>query len=88
MGAAKAMQPALPAITYCGDAYEAATGADGVVIATEWNQFRALDLGDLKSRLKTPLIVDLRNLYEPARVAAEGFRYVSLGRPEAAGEPS
>jgi UDPglucose 6-dehydrogenase len=82
MTAAQAMQPPLPAITYCADPYDAATGADGVVIATEWNQFRALDLVELKAKLRTPLVVDLRNLYEPARVAAEGFRYVSLGRPE------
>jgi UDPglucose 6-dehydrogenase len=84
MPAAKAMQPPLPPIDYCADAYEAASGADGVVIATEWNQFRALDLAELKARLKSPLLVDLRNLYEPSRVVSEGFRYVSLGRPEAA----
>jgi len=73
----------LPPIVCCRDAYEAATGADGVVIATEWNQFRALELDRLKDLLRQPLIVDLRNLYEPARVAAAGFRYVSVGRPEA-----
>jgi UDPglucose 6-dehydrogenase len=83
MAAAKAMAPALPAITYCSDAYQAAEGADGIVIATEWNQFRALDLAELKERMKTPLLVDLRNLYEPSRVTAEGFRYVSLGRKDA-----
>ncbi|HQP94135.1 MAG TPA: UDP-glucose/GDP-mannose dehydrogenase family protein, partial [Thermoanaerobaculia bacterium] len=64
-----AMQEArslLPPIEYCDDPYTAATGADGVVIATEWNQFRALNLAELRSRLGTPLLVDLRNLYEPA----------------------
>ncbi|MGE0640386.1 MAG: UDP-glucose/GDP-mannose dehydrogenase family protein [Thermoanaerobaculia bacterium] len=86
MSAAKAMDPALPEIRYCDDAYDAADGADGVVIATEWNQFRALDFGELRSRLKTPLVVDLRNLYQPKRVAAEGFRYVSLGRADATPE--
>jgi UDPglucose 6-dehydrogenase len=78
-------RPLLPAsVEYCADAYDAARGADGVVIATEWNQFRALELDRLKGLLRRPLIVDLRNLYEPDRVSAAGFRYVSVGRPEAA----
>ncbi len=76
-----AAKPLLPAITYCEDAYEAAQGADGVVIATEWNQFRALDFSELKARLAAPLMIDLRNLYQPDRVAAEGFKYYSVGRP-------
>jgi UDPglucose 6-dehydrogenase len=76
-------KPVLPPIEYCSDPYDAATAADGVVIATEWNQFRALELDRLKELLTAPLIVDLRNLYEPARVAAAGFRYVSVGRLEA-----
>ena len=76
-------KPLLPAgVVYCRDAYEAAEGADGVVIATEWNQFRALELDRLRPLLRRPLIVDLRNLYEPERVATAGFRYVSVGRPE------
>lgn len=78
-----AAKPYLPPIDFCDDAYEAAEGADGVVIATEWNQFRALDFAELKSRLAAPLMVDLRNLYQPARVAAEGFRYYSVGRAPA-----
>ena len=73
----------MPPIDSCDDPYEAATGADGLVIATEWNQFRALELDQLKQLLRRPLIVDLRNLYEPERVAAAGFRYVSIGRAEA-----
>ena len=73
----------MPPIDYCADPYEAATGADGLVIATEWNQFRALELDQLRQLLRRPLIVDLRNLYEPERVAAAGFRYVSIGRAEA-----
>ena len=56
------------------------------MICTEWNEFRALGLGRLRRRLKQPLIVDLRNIYDPKRVAAAGFRYVSVGRPEAAPE--
>jgi UDPglucose 6-dehydrogenase len=78
-------RPLLPdAVVYCADAYEAARGADGVVIVTEWNQFRALELDTLRDLLERPLLVDLRNLYDPDRVAAAGFHYVSLGRPVAA----
>jgi UDPglucose 6-dehydrogenase len=54
-----------------------------LVIATEWNEFRALELRRLSTTLAEPLIVDLRNIYEPARIAAAGFRYVSLGRATA-----
>jgi len=67
----------------CGDAYEALDGADGVVILTEWNEFRALDLDRVKALLKRPLMVDLRNIYKPASMAAAGFTYVSVGRPVA-----
>jgi len=67
-------------VELCGDAYEAISGADGVVILTEWNEFRALDLGRLKSLLKHPLMVDLRNIYRPAHMAEAGFTYVSVGR--------
>ena len=81
MPGAKSMLPA--GVVFCEDAYDAARGADGAVIATEWNQFRALELERLKDLLKQPLLVDLRNLYVPERVAAAGFRYVSVGRPEA-----
>jgi UDPglucose 6-dehydrogenase len=70
-------------IEFCADAYEALEGADGVVILTEWNEFRALDLPRVKSLLKTPLMVDLRNIYRPAQMAAAGFRYVSVGRAAA-----
>lgn len=73
-------------LTCCDDAYQALEGADGVVILTEWNQFRALDMGKVKAALKTPLMVDLRNIYRPAQMAAEGFRYVSVGRADAAPE--
>jgi UDPglucose 6-dehydrogenase len=70
-------------IELCKDAYDALDGADGVVILTEWNEFRALDLPRVKSLLKTPLMVDLRNIYRPAQMAAAGFDYVSVGRPAA-----
>ena len=71
-----------PDLTYCADPYEAATGADALVIVTEWNEFRALELDELKGRLKAPLIIDLRNLYPPEKAAAAGFHYVSIGRRE------
>jgi UDPglucose 6-dehydrogenase len=64
----------------CKDAYEALSGADGVVILTEWNEFRALDLDRVKSLLKRALMVDLRNIYRPAQMAEAGFTYVSVGR--------
>ena len=67
-------------IELCGNAYEALDGADGVVILTEWNEFRALDVARMKSLLKRPLMVDLRNIYRPAQMAAAGFTYVSVGR--------
>ena len=75
-------KPALPAVGYCGSAYEAATGADALVIATEWDQFRALDLGRLKGVMARPIIVDLRNIYRPDAMKRAEFRYVAIGRAE------
>jgi UDPglucose 6-dehydrogenase len=75
-------------LTFCGDAYEALEGADGVVILTEWNEFRALDLNKVKAALKRPLMVDLRNIYRPSQMAADGFEYVSVGRADAAPGPA
>ncbi len=71
----------LPTVTLCANAYEAAAGADALILMTEWNQFRNLDLERIKSSLKRPVFLDLRNVYEPARMAALGFRYSSVGRP-------
>jgi UDPglucose 6-dehydrogenase len=71
----------LSGITFTANSYDCATGADALVIATEWEQFRALDLDRLKAVLKTPLIVDLRNIYTPAEMHGHGFRYHSIGRP-------
>ena len=70
-------------VRWCRDPYDAMAGADALVILTEWSAFRALDLARAKRLMRTPLIVDLRNIYEPAGVAAAGFRYVSIGRPPA-----
>jgi UDPglucose 6-dehydrogenase len=70
----------MPEISYGADPYEAMTGADAVVFLTEWNSYRALDLHRMKSVLKQPVIVDLRNIYRPAEMRAAGFRYSSIGR--------
>jgi len=72
---------ALPAgVVYCKDSYDAASGADCLVILTEWNQFRSLDLERLRRALRRPLVVDLRNVYEPERMRGAGFEYDSVGR--------
>jgi UDPglucose 6-dehydrogenase len=70
----------MPDIVPCGDAYEACEGADALIVMTEWNQYRMLDLARVKQLLTQPLIVDLRNVYEPASVRAAGFTYFSVGR--------
>lgn len=67
-------------VTYCSNAYDVADGADAVVLITEWNQFRNLELGKLKGLLKHPIFIDLRNVYEPERMRKNGFDYYSVGR--------
>jgi UDPglucose 6-dehydrogenase len=71
----------MPELTYCETAYEAMTGADVLVIITEWNEFRALDLGRMHRLLRKPVLVDLRNIYNPEDMAAAGFEYSCIGRP-------
>ncbi|MFZ0610166.1 MAG: UDP-glucose/GDP-mannose dehydrogenase family protein [Xanthobacteraceae bacterium] len=73
-------KPQLPSVKYCNSAYSAAEGADAVVIATEWEQFRALDLARLKQAMTTPIIVDLRNIYRTDEMKRANFRYVAVGR--------
>lgn len=68
-------------LVWCEDAYDVAAGADVLVLVTEWNQFRALDLPRVKALLKQPLLVDLRNVYKPAEMQQAGFTYYSVGRP-------
>ncbi len=70
----------LPDITYCENEYDVAEGSDCLVIATEWNQFRNLDLLKIKKLLKSPILLDLRNLYEPKKVKELGFVYEGVGR--------
>lgn len=69
-----------PQVTYCADPYQVAEGSDVLVLMTEWNQFRQLELDRIKSLLRSPKIVDLRNIYEPERMRHAGFQYVSVGR--------
>ena len=64
------------------NAYDTMDNADAMVIVTEWNEFRALDLERVKSLLKTPVLVDLRNIYKPNEMAEAGFHYISIGRPK------
>ncbi len=73
-------RPIMPEVTMCADPYEAITGADVVVIVTEWDAFRALDLGRVKELAKAPVLVDLRNIYSPEDVRGRGFEYESVGR--------
>ncbi|MCE9649119.1 MAG: UDP-glucose/GDP-mannose dehydrogenase family protein [Parvibaculum sp.] len=71
----------LPAsVIYCDGPYEAAKDADAVVIVTEWNAYRALDLARVKKTLKNPVMIDLRNIYDPAEMAKQGIAYSSIGR--------
>ncbi len=70
----------LPDLTYCQDEYETAQGSDALVIATEWNQFRNLDLSKIKKLLKSPILLDLRNLYDPTTLKSLGFVYEGVGR--------
>ncbi len=69
-------------VQWCEDTYEVLDDADALVIVTEWNEFRSLDLERVRSLLKEPVIVDLRNIYDPEIMAEAGFRYSSIGRPD------
>ena len=73
-------QPLLPDVQWCSDAYDAAKGADVLVLITEWNEFRALDFEQLGALMRTRVLVDLRNVYRPDDVRAAGFHYSSIGR--------
>jgi UDPglucose 6-dehydrogenase len=70
-------------VEYSSGPYEATTGADALLILTEWEEFAALDLVRLRKLLKYPIVIDGRNLYDPAIMAAHGFSYYSVGRPDA-----
>jgi UDPglucose 6-dehydrogenase len=77
----------MPDIVYCRDAYQTMEGAEALVLLTEWNEFRALDLRRVRNLLANPLVIDLRNIYRPDEMAAAGLAYVSVGRPATATRP-
>ena len=77
--------PLLPeGVTYCQSALDAAAGADALVVTTEWNEFRALEPGQLRSAMHGRVLVDLRNVYDPAVMLRAGFAYYGIGRPDIA----
>ena len=78
--AMRAAAQIIPEMTSCKDAYEACENADALVLVTEWNQFRMLDLERVRRMLRQPIVVDLRNIYKPEQMRAAGFEYVSVGR--------
>ena len=67
-------------VEYAKDAYDACENADAVVLMTEWNQYRALDLKKIRSIMNGKIFIDLRNVYEPERIKSEGFQYMGIGR--------
>lgn len=71
----------LDGVTWCEDTYDAIKGSDAVAIVTEWNEFRSLDFVRMKELMRSPVLVDLRNIYEPENVTATGFSYSCVGRP-------
>jgi UDPglucose 6-dehydrogenase len=73
-------EKALDGVVFCSDPYEAVTGCDGVILMTEWNQFRNLDLDRVKAALRRPVFIDLRNVYDPKRMRDLGFTYAGVGR--------
>jgi UDPglucose 6-dehydrogenase len=73
-------KPLMQNVTFCEDPYSCAKGADALVIVTEWDAFRALDLDRLKEEMAAPVMVDLRNVYRPDEMRRRGFKYASVGR--------
>lgn len=71
----------LPDVEFCENSYGTLGGADALVIITEWNEFRALNMDRVKSLMKTPTMIDLRNIYDPQEMTEHGFKYESIGRP-------
>jgi len=78
--AMESAKPLFPGVAFCKDPYDAAKGADALVIVTEWNQFRNLDLEKIKGLLRQPFFFDLRNIYEPGKMKKLGFKYFCVGR--------
>jgi UDPglucose 6-dehydrogenase len=80
-------QKLMPELVYSRDAYQTMEGADALILLTEWNEFRGLDLGRVRDLLASPLVIDLRNIYQPHEMAAAGLSYCSIGRPEQRARP-
>ena len=76
----KHAEPLLPGLTWCGDSIEAVTGADALVILTEWNEFRALDLDAARAAMNGNVLVDLRNVFQHEVAKKAGFSYSCIGR--------
>jgi UDPglucose 6-dehydrogenase len=70
----------LPSVALCADPYEAATGADALVLVTEWNEFKHLDMARIRDAMRHPVLVDGRNVYDPVQMEAFGFTYRGMGR--------
>ncbi len=70
----------IPLVELCKDAYAVADGSDALVLVTEWNQFRNLDLERIRKALRSPIVLDCRNVYDPVRMAELGFMYEGVGR--------
>jgi UDPglucose 6-dehydrogenase len=73
-------RPLLPALEFFDDPYKMAKGCDALIVVTEWNEFKQLDLEKVKGLLKSPVIFDGRNIYDPAMMKEMGFTYRSIGR--------
>ncbi len=76
----KMAKPLLPGVEFADSAYDCLEGADAAVVVTEWDEFRALDLGRIRKTLAHPIVIDMRNIYEIDAMKAHGFRYVCVGR--------
>lgn len=70
-------------VEYCDDPYEVSAGADALVILTEWNEFREIDMGKIRDLLKNPIVIDGRNIYDPEEMRQKGIYYASIGRSDA-----
>jgi UDPglucose 6-dehydrogenase len=81
MERAKEVLPVSGQMSYAADLYEAATGADAVLILTDWKEFAGIDLTRLNQAVRFPIVIDGRNLYKPRKMLDYGFTYLSVGRP-------
>ena len=72
--------PGMQNVEYCQDAYQAAAESDALIIVTEWNEFKNLNMAKIKDAMRTPILIDGRNIYEPDEIADLGFTYRGMGR--------